>query len=147
MILDFGLVKSENDVGPWAGFLGSMFYVGQLCSSFAWGVLSDRIGKRRVLLSGSFGTLLTCMAFGFSPNYWVAMVRVVYIFVIFSPLNLFIRAGYSIHGRNLEWYKENIWLFSLTHVSVCRKYWDGQGEKQTNFLSQSLFFLKNLFVV
>lgn len=92
MILDFKMVDDENKVGFYAGFLGSSFYVGQLFSSFVWGVLSDRIGKRktgclcvpsfffsekntgRVLLAGACGTLFFCLAFGFAFNFWFAMV-------------------------------------------------------------------------
>ena len=73
MVVDFGLVPSIDKAGVWSGFLGAAFYGGQFLSSFAWGVLSDRFGKRRILLFGSLGTLVTVLAFGFSVAFWMAL--------------------------------------------------------------------------
>jgi MFS family permease len=78
MILDFGLLQNaeepQNATGYYAGLLGAIFYVGQLGSSFVWGVLADKFGKRPVMLLGSAGTLITCLAFGFAWTFWFALV-------------------------------------------------------------------------
>jgi MFS family permease len=38
-----------------------------------WGGLSDRIGRKPVLLIGCFGTVLSLILVGFASNIWVAL--------------------------------------------------------------------------
>lgn len=70
---DLTTCMRRNGAGWYVGFLGASYYAGQAASSFAWGVLSDRFGRRPILLLGSFGTFLSCAAFGFCTNYWAAL--------------------------------------------------------------------------
>ena len=39
-----------------------------------WGGLSDRIGRKPVLLFGCAGTLLSLLVVGFAPNFWIALL-------------------------------------------------------------------------
>jgi len=39
-----------------------------------WGSLSDRIGRKRVVILGCAGTLLSLLIVGFAPNFWVALM-------------------------------------------------------------------------
>lgn len=68
------LAGDKARLGTYAGLLGSSFYVGQLISSFIWGRLSDRYGRRPILLAGAFFTFAAVQAFGFSTNYYYALV-------------------------------------------------------------------------
>lgn len=74
MVLDFGLVTDTDEAGYYAGLLGACYFFGQFLSSFAWGMLSDRFGKRPCLIAGSLGTLVSCVAFAFSPNFPISVV-------------------------------------------------------------------------
>ena len=39
-----------------------------------WGGLSDRLGRKPVLLFGCAGTLVSLLIVGFSTNYWTALL-------------------------------------------------------------------------
>ncbi len=53
---------------------GSAFYLGGLLFSVAWGKVSDRYGRRPVMLCGVMGTVVSLMAFGFSFSFSFAVV-------------------------------------------------------------------------
>eukprot|EP01105_Mastigella_eilhardi_P013704 TRINITY_DN3119_c0_g1_i1.p1 TRINITY_DN3119_c0_g1~~TRINITY_DN3119_c0_g1_i1.p1 ORF type:complete len:322 (-),score=46.30 TRINITY_DN3119_c0_g1_i1:802-1725(-) len=74
MVVDLGATDDLKDVGYYAGFMFSIYFVCQFFSSFVIGVLSDRIGRRPVLLVGTFGLFLSTILFGFSWNYRVALI-------------------------------------------------------------------------
>lgn len=38
-----------------------------------WGGLSDRVGRKPVLLLGCFGTMLSLVLVGFASNLWLAL--------------------------------------------------------------------------
>jgi len=40
----------------------------------AWGSLSGRVGRKRVLIFGCVGTLLSLLIVGFAPNFWIALL-------------------------------------------------------------------------
>lgn len=39
-----------------------------------WGALSDRVGRKPVLLLGCFGTMLSLVMVGFASNIWIALI-------------------------------------------------------------------------
>ena len=62
--------------GQKAGYLGSAYFVGSFTGSLLWGWISDKIGRRPVLLMGMLGTLATELLFGFSQNFaWAIAAR------------------------------------------------------------------------
>lgn len=74
MVWDFHLTDDPDQVGYYAGYLGSVFSVASFLSSFWWGRLSDRWGRRPVLLFGCVGGIISSALFGFSKNLTMALV-------------------------------------------------------------------------
>ena len=66
MIRDFNI--EEANIGYFVGFVASSFSLAQLLTSAGWGALSDRIGRRPVLLMGLFGNAITMISFGLSKS-------------------------------------------------------------------------------
>ncbi|KAI8617269.1 major facilitator superfamily domain-containing protein [Chytriomyces sp. MP71] len=63
MVRDFGL-SSDKEVGYYVGFIASAFSLAQFCTSLGWGFLSDRVGRRPVLLVGLIGNAISLILFG-----------------------------------------------------------------------------------
>lgn len=72
MVADFGYSGTQN--GLYAGILASSFPFAEFLSSLFYGVLSDKIGRRPVLLWGLLGNAITLVAFGLSPNFACAVL-------------------------------------------------------------------------
>lgn len=72
MVLDFRI--PELEVGKYSGYLLSSFMLGQLLCSYLWGVLSDKVGRRPVLLAALSLSSIGCLSFGFSTNYKMAII-------------------------------------------------------------------------
>ena len=76
MVKDFQLSQDERDIGYYVGLIASAFSLAQFCTSLGWGWLSDRIGRRPVLLIGLAGNTLTMLAFGLSRSLvWAILSR------------------------------------------------------------------------
>ena len=71
MIRDFQFDETQN--GFYCGVLASSYFLAQLLSSFPWGVVSDRIGRRPVLLYGTMAVTAATMVFGLSSSFGVAL--------------------------------------------------------------------------
>lgn len=56
-----------------AGIMGSAFSAGSFFGNLIWGNLSDRIGRRPVILCGLCGTFISGFCFAFSPTFMVAV--------------------------------------------------------------------------
>lgn len=72
MVEEFGVPK--NDISFYAGMVTSAFTFAEFSTGMLWGRLSDKIGRKPVLLTGLAGTALSVLAFGFAPNIWVALI-------------------------------------------------------------------------
>ena len=72
MVKDFH-VGGEHDASLWAGIFISAFALAESLTGLLWGCLSDRIGRKPVLLIGCTGTILSLLVVGFSTNFWVAL--------------------------------------------------------------------------
>ncbi|KAG4435254.1 hypothetical protein IFR05_009250 [Cadophora sp. M221] len=66
-------VGDENDASFYAGLLISAFALAESMTGMWWGSLSDRVGRKPVLLAGCAGTMLSMIMVGFSSNIWIAL--------------------------------------------------------------------------
>ncbi|KAL1967010.1 hypothetical protein VTN77DRAFT_3534 [Rasamsonia byssochlamydoides] len=67
-------VGNPNDASFYAGLLISAFSFAEALTGLFWGSLSDRVGRKPVLLFGCAGTVLSLLIVGFAANYWVALL-------------------------------------------------------------------------
>jgi MFS family permease len=73
----FNMVKSfgydDTSAAMYTGMVTSAFAFMECISGIFWGRLSDRIGRKRVLLGGMFGTGLSMLLFGFAQSLPMAL--------------------------------------------------------------------------
>ena len=63
-----------GQVGVYVGTIASAFALAQLMTNFFWGWLSDKIGRKPVILTGTLLTAACFLAFGFCKTLWQAIV-------------------------------------------------------------------------
>ena len=73
MASEFPEVRGKN-VGVYVGSIASAFAAAQFATNFFWGWLSDRIGRKPVILLGTLLTSVCFLAFGFCRTLWQAIV-------------------------------------------------------------------------
>lgn len=61
-------------VGMYVGLIASAFALAQFATGFLWGWLSDKIGRKPVVLCGTFLTACCFVAFGFCRTLWQAIL-------------------------------------------------------------------------
>ncbi|XP_006455370.1 hypothetical protein AGABI2DRAFT_121287 [Agaricus bisporus var. bisporus H97] len=70
-IRDTGITKGDDNwTGYYAGIIESTFFFTETITVFHWGWLSDRIGRRPVLLLGPLGLTFAMLWFGYSTSFW-----------------------------------------------------------------------------
>uniref|UniRef100_A0A1J3G6U7 Protein ZINC INDUCED FACILITATOR 1 n=2 Tax=Noccaea caerulescens TaxID=107243 RepID=A0A1J3G6U7_NOCCA len=73
MIEDFGVAKTEKDIGFYAGFVGCSFMFGRALTSVFWGIVADRYGRKPIILLGTISIAIFNALFGLSVNFWMAI--------------------------------------------------------------------------
>ncbi|KAF7537901.1 hypothetical protein G7Z17_g12760 [Cylindrodendrum hubeiense] len=63
-----------NEAGLYVGTLASAFALAQLSTNFLWGYASDRIGRKPVLIMGTFSLMCCFCVFGLCKEYWQIVV-------------------------------------------------------------------------
>lgn len=71
MVESFGLEESKTAM--YTGMVTSAFAFMECVSGIFWGRLSDKIGRKKVLLGGMFGTGLSMLLFGFAQSLPMAL--------------------------------------------------------------------------
>ncbi|OJK00838.1 hypothetical protein ASPACDRAFT_42335 [Aspergillus aculeatus ATCC 16872] len=64
----------NNPAAFYAGLFVAAFSAAETLTGFWWGALSDRIGRKPVLLLGCAGTVLSMFVLGFATSIWVAIL-------------------------------------------------------------------------
>ncbi|KAF2810482.1 MFS general substrate transporter [Mytilinidion resinicola] len=64
----------DSQVGLYVGLIASSFALAQFATNFFWGWLSDRIGRKPVILTGTLLTAACFVAFGFCRTLWQAII-------------------------------------------------------------------------
>ncbi|KAK4508758.1 hypothetical protein PRZ48_002497 [Zasmidium cellare] len=64
----------ESEIGMYVGLIASAFAAAQFATNFLWGWLSDRIGRKPVVLTGTILTAACFVAFGFCRTLWQAIL-------------------------------------------------------------------------
>lgn len=73
MIRDFHIAKREEDIGFYAGYVGSSYMLGRAFTSVLWGIVADRYGRKPVIIIGSTTVVIFNSLFGLSVNFWMAI--------------------------------------------------------------------------
>ena len=63
-----------GQVGLYVGLIASVFALAQFTTNFFWGWLSDRIGRKPVVLTGTLLTAVGFVMFGFCRTLWQAIL-------------------------------------------------------------------------
>lgn len=73
MIRSFHTVK-ESDVAFYASLLVSIFTLSEFLACMIWAKIADRIGRKPVLILGTFGGMISAIAFGTSKSLVIALI-------------------------------------------------------------------------
>ncbi|KAF7848446.1 hypothetical protein BT93_L1938 [Corymbia citriodora subsp. variegata] len=73
MIRDFHIAKREEDIGYYAGYVGSSLLFGRVLTSILWGIVADRCGRKPVIVIGTISVVIFNTLFGLSVNFWMAI--------------------------------------------------------------------------
>ncbi|XP_061954673.1 protein ZINC INDUCED FACILITATOR-LIKE 1-like isoform X2 [Populus nigra] len=73
MIRDFHIAKREEDIGYYAGYVGSAFMFGRALTSVLWGMIADRYGRKPVIIFGTVSVVIFNTLFGLSTSFWMAI--------------------------------------------------------------------------
>lgn len=74
MILSFDITTNPTQVATYAGMVTSAFAFAEFSSGVAWGRISDKVGRKPVLLGGLAGTALSTLVFGFATRLEIAVL-------------------------------------------------------------------------
>jgi MFS family permease len=77
LVVDFDPDLTRDEAGLYAGLVAGGCFFGNFLSSYFWGYLSDRYGRKRLLISGTVGTLVSVILVGIvcSCYFFLALPR------------------------------------------------------------------------
>jgi len=66
----------DSTISAQAGWMAAGFTAAQFCTAFLWGRAADSelLGRKKVIIMGLFGTMISALGFGFSSNFISAIL-------------------------------------------------------------------------
>lgn len=74
MVESFHVAENQQKIALFVGMITSAFTFAEFSSGLFWGRLSDKIGRKPVLVMGLIGTAISMLVLGFAPNFATAIV-------------------------------------------------------------------------
>lgn len=74
MVESFHVTDNDRKIALYAGMITSSFTFAEFSTGMFWGRMSDRIGRKPVLIMGLIGTAISMVVFGFASNLPMAMI-------------------------------------------------------------------------
>lgn len=73
MVRDLDIAKREEDIGYYAGYIGSAYMFGRAITSAFWGIMADKYGRKPIIIIGTITVVVFNTLFGLSVNFWMAI--------------------------------------------------------------------------
>ncbi|KAL4941359.1 hypothetical protein BDV06DRAFT_4557 [Aspergillus oleicola] len=74
MVESFHVTDNDRKIAFYAGMITSSFTFAEFSAGMFWGRMSDKIGRKPVLVMGLVGTAISMVVFGLAPNLATAIV-------------------------------------------------------------------------
>ncbi|BAE56117.1 unnamed protein product [Aspergillus oryzae RIB40] len=74
MVESFHVTDNDRKIALYAGMITSAFTFAEFSTGMFWGRMSDKVGRKPVLIMGLIGTAISMIVFGFAPNLPTAMI-------------------------------------------------------------------------
>ncbi|CAE6413789.1 unnamed protein product [Rhizoctonia solani] len=74
MIEELGVTSDPKELGYYSGLVEGVFALAQFCTVCFWGALSDKIGRRPVLITGLCGVIGSTTMFGLSKSFTTMLI-------------------------------------------------------------------------
>ncbi|KAG9087322.1 hypothetical protein FS749_002997, partial [Ceratobasidium sp. UAMH 11750] len=74
MVEEIGVTDDPKTIGYYSGLVEGLFALAQFCTVWFWGSLSDRIGRRPVLIFGLCGVIGSTISFGLSKSFHMMLI-------------------------------------------------------------------------
>ncbi|KAH7098682.1 MFS general substrate transporter [Auriculariales sp. MPI-PUGE-AT-0066] len=87
LVIELGVTHDPAKTGYYAGLIESLFFLTEAACVLHWGQLSDRIGRRPVLMLGLFGLALSQICFGIASGRHGSFVAVIVARALAGALN------------------------------------------------------------
>lgn len=73
LIKSFKIADDDKSISKYSGYLTASFAFTQFLCCIHWGTVSDKIGRKPVLMIGLSGTAISMLIFAFSTNFYMAL--------------------------------------------------------------------------
>lgn len=94
MVIYLHKAQTENEAGFYSGYIASSMMFGRLISSFLWGQLADKWGRKPVMICGCLSITIFSITFGLSTTFELALLSrfllgIFYLIFYYSSILIF----------------------------------------------------------